>query len=709
MKIRDGLMIVGAAMLGALIMAAPPAKRLEGFSIDVLHLLRHQLFDAGPVAPDKGAVVIGIDEETYRTPPFSGLPKVMWTPEIARVLNAVVNAGAAVVGFDVIFPTSVEKHIRGFDRDFLLALRAAARKRAVILSKVQHSDKPIAPHPTQSFAVGHSRSIRAVNVTEDPDGIIRRVPLFFDAVNRDGTPRREPSFSLEIAGRAAGVAAIIDKSGAVRLGEREIVGSRSNNLGIDFDTANGAVPTYSLADLHACAAAGNAEYFRQNFSGRPVLLGVVVDVEDRKLTSARFATGGILNSAAARCAGTGKPARSGARDSLPGVFIHASAVNNMLGGRGLREFGDMAYAAWSLPLALFAALMVMVFRPVSAAVVVLLGALCWTVLAAALFRDGLVLPLVDPLLVAGIAFGVMLAHRYFVSDRDKRYLRNAFTYYLAPSVIDQMVDSERPPELGGESRDITVLFSDIVGFTPISEALSPRQLVTFLNQYLSAMTDIIEAHGGFVDKYIGDAIVAVFGAPLDDDDHALHAVQAALACNRRLAGMGAEFGVENLPVIDARIGVNSGRALVGNIGSVNRFNYTVIGDNVNLAARLEGANKAYKSRILVGQSTAEACDGGIAFRELDRIRVVGRDEPVSIFEPIGNADEIVNAKRVKLEAFEHALQVYRSREFAEAAMLFENLADEGDGVAGAMADRARRLNEDPPEEGWDGVTNLDSK
>ncbi len=343
-----------------------------------------------------------------------------------------------------------------------------------------------------------------------------------------------------------------------------------------------------------------------------------------------------------------------------------------------------------------------------AGVAILMGGVIWLVISTALFRSGLVLPLFDPLIAGAFTFAILLGYRFAVSDKDKRRLRHAFAFYLAPALVDRMVEKGEAPELGGESRELTVLFSDIEGFTAISEKLSAERLVAGLNIYLSEMTDIIEWHGGFVDKYFGDAIVAVFGAPLEDAEHARHAAAAALACRARLAEMPGVFaGCEEL-TLRARIGLNTGDMLVGNIGSRRRFNYTVMGDAVNLAARLEGANKAFGSAILVSESTARACGDAIAMRELDFIRVIGREAPLSVYEPICLSDQLDTGAKEALEAFAQALTHYRKRDFEAAALVLEAMAPD-DVVAARFAARARAMMAAPPPPDWQGINELSQK
>jgi class 3 adenylate cyclase len=260
----------------------------------------------------------------------------------------------------------------------------------------------------------------------------------------------------------------------------------------------------------------------------------------------------------------------------------------------------------------------------------------WLAAATIVFRGGLVMPTLQPLTAALASLALGIGYRTTIVDRDKRLLRQSFALYLAPAIIDGMLASNRPPRLGGELRTVTIFFSDVVGFSALSEGLRPNEVVALMNTYLSAMTDIIESQCGFVDKYIGDAIVAVFGAPADDPDHAAAATRAALRCQRRLAELNAADGPFAARPLAQRIGLNTGEVLVGNIGSHRRFNYTVMGDAVNLASRLEDANRDHGTSILAAHATVAAAGPGFAWRELGEIQVRGREGVVRIHEALGD-------------------------------------------------------------------------
>jgi adenylate cyclase len=709
---RHASIISVVAILAAGVTQLSYLQRADGLSIDVLFWLRHQVFGPLRSPSESPTVIIAIDEETYRRPPFQDIPKAMWTPQIASVLEAVLNAGVLVIGQDVIFPTSVEPYLKGFDRSYLIALRRGANSNKLILGKVQHLKKPIAPYRGHSFAVGHDKNIRLVNLFTDTDGVIRRVPLVFHSTNADGSSRTEASMALELAARASGELPDLNNAdNAVRIGGYEIPGSRQNAMLLNFETGGGDIPTYSLADLYACAEAGNASFFEQHFQGKVVLLGAVLDVEDRKLTSKRYVTGPESARSKVRCQ---LPVMADLyddrviRDSIPGTYVFATAVNNLLRRDALRELPRSGQFLLILIICLAAGSAGFRFWPALAAGSLFVGIAIWVMLATYVFRSGVVLPLIDTAIAALTCLIIVAGYRFGITDREKRAVRRAFSYYLPEVVIDRMMAKGTSPRLGGEMRDVSVLFSDLAGFTTMSERMSPEAVVTLINRYLSAMTKIIEDYGGFVDKYIGDAIVAVFGAPMDDAEHSRHAVEAALACQETLAHLRPRLGLPDGQELMARIGISSGPALIGNIGGEKRFNYTVMGDTVNLAARLEGVNKLYGTCILVSGNTVESCGSGLSFREIDRVRVLGRAEPVDLFEPISIFMADAMREPTHQMAFAESLTAYRAGHYSAALEKFAKLANV-DPVSTKLAERCRDLFHNPPAENWDGVWDLDQK
>ena len=686
---RDLAVIAALALAAAALAVSPLSGPLRGLSLDLSFPLRHALF--GPLAPPDRShvVVVAIDEETYRRPPFADTPQATWPPLLAPVLNAVAPE-ARVVGFDIVWSTSLDSFQRGFERDFLIALRNTARAGKLVLGKVQHSQQPILPHAGQQAAAGGGANIRALNLFEDDDGIIRRLPLVFRAA--DGSA--EPGFAYELAQRSGLSRAL-----------PAIATDAEGNLGLNFNTGPGDIPTYSLADLQACAQAGKTEYFRQHFAAKTVLFATVLDVEDRRLTSKRLATAPDGANAPPRCIHPAMPLHGSlARDSLPGVYLHAAAINNLLDGGELRDWPPAAVFALALLLALVAALLA--FRlPLLAGIAAAL-ALCALLPfgAAALLQSASVLPWLNVAAALLLSLGAAIAFRFLVSDRDKRQLAKVFSLYLPPALVQKMLASGVQPALGGEEREVTVLFSDIAGFTGISEACDPATLVQGLNTYFSAMTAIIEDHGGFVDKYIGDAIVAVFGAPLGDRRHADHGVRAALQMQQALQREPDRFSIAGR-LLRTRIGLNTGTVLIGNIGSPRRFNYTAIGDAVNLAARLEGANKAYGTGILASDATMAAAGDGILARPIDTVRVVGRRQPVTLFEPLARRHRADDLQQRQATVFADVQAALAQGELARAGALLQGLPAE-DAAAQKLARRIAAL---PAGATWPGVTDLTEK
>lgn len=313
-------------------------------------------------------------------------------------------------------------------------------------------------------------------------------------------------------------------------------------------------------------------------------------------------------------------------------------------------------------------------------------------------------------------FGVLAIQlvRKLVEGRANRQqvkrVTGAFEHYVAPEVIDVLLSDPEKLRLGGERQEITAFFSDVAGFTSLSEKVEPAVLVELLNQVLGDMTTIIIEEGGIVDKYIGDAVVAMFGAPVKHSDHATRSIRAAMRSQVRMDEIKKEWIERGLPPIRVRIGTNTGVAVVGNIGAANRFDYTMMGDTVNLAARLEGINNYYGSNVLVGEDTYAQAKDDFVFREIDRVRVKGKQQPISMYEPLAAVGESLDEHMTTIrESYAKGLEQYRNSEFQAAIETLEPLADAGDGPSKTILGRAREYAETPPPEDWGGVYTMTSK
>lgn len=390
----------------------------------------------------------------------------------------------------------------------------------------------------------------------------------------------------------------------------------------------------------------------------------------------------------------------------PGVEIHATTLDNLLSNDFIRAVPALILAPVTLLMALIAGVGTSyvsgIFKScaVYAAAILMPVAVCFVA-----YDYGFWLPMVvQEVGVIITLFGAGLIY-YSTEGRQKLFIKNAFKQYLSPAVIEELIQHPERLKLGGERRELSIFFSDLEGFTTISEALGPEELTALLNEYLTAMTDIIQHEGGTVDKYEGDAIIAFWNAPLQQADHAGHCVRAALRCQAKLAEMREPIRARIGRELRMRIGINSGPAVVGNLGSKTRFDYTMLGDSVNLAARLEGINKLFGTYTIVSEATLEQMDQPVPRREISRVAVVGRKDPVRIFEPM--LPEEYSARKDDLAKFATGLEAFYQGKFSAAHEIFA-LLKENDAAAAAYADKCGYLAGHPPEE-WDGVWVATSK
>ncbi|MET4802928.1 adenylate/guanylate cyclase domain-containing protein [Bradyrhizobium sp. LB11.1] len=710
---RDIVAAIVIAIITGAAFTSPPLQNLQGLSLDILTALRWTLIGDRRDPASSPIVVVAIDGETYDTPPFKGSPTQTWTREIGRVLGSITEGGAKVIGFDVIFKNSIEQsaipfgdaplgsRMKGFDRDYLIALRKLSDSGELVLGEILSNDHPDRPDRAQQLAV--KNNIRALNVHTDADDVIRRMPLSFSI-----TGQPVAAMAVELAARALGAKPETGPTGTTNLSGYAIPSAVPNTLTLNFRGMGRDVPTYSFADLRACVEKGDTEFFHRAFDGKVVLLGSILNFDDRKLTSMRLA-GGYDGTPGSRCA---LPAPASiaqqARSAVAGVFVHATVVRNLIEHDAITELGFPQRTILTIVFAAIIAAAACFLAPTGAAITWLGLTVSYSAVAVSMFAHALALPLAEPVLASLAALALMIGYRFVIADREERFLRKSFAFYLAPEVIDGMVASGKMPVLGGEMRNITMFFSDLSGFSSIAEKMTPSELVALMNDYLSAMTDIIESHGGYVDKYIGDSVVAMFGAPADDPDHARNAVAAALQCRDRLEELNDSHPAFRGRGLAQRIGLNSGEAVVGNIGSRRRFNYTVMSDTVNLASRLEGANKYFGTVIMASEMTVNQSRSAYTWRELDTVKVQGRDKPIRVYEPLADMNKETQEQSNRAATYAEGLAYWRARDFAKAAELFESAAVD-DPPCRYFAKRARALASNPPPADWTPVNTLEGK
>lgn len=400
-------------------------------------------------------------------------------------------------------------------------------------------------------------------------------------------------------------------------------------------------------------------------------------------------------------------------EAYPGVEVHANLIAGILGGNML-EFPAYTVGAEVLMLLAVGVGMILagvLLSPLNTTLFTFIGILIYIAFNHAVWTYGhTVLPLASGIMMSLTMFLLNMSYGYFIETRGKRQITGLFGQYVPPELVDEMAKAPTQYSLAAESRELTVLFSDVRGFTTISEGLPPSDLADLMNQFLTPMTEVIHHSRGTIDKYMGDAIMAFWGAPLHDTEHACHALEAGLEMIAKLDDINAQFRAKGWPNISIGIGLNTGLMNVGNMGSSFRMAYTVIGDAVNLGSRLEGLTKKYGVRLIVSETTKDAVPE-YAFRELDRVRVKGKAKPVAIYEPLGLALQLDPQWKKELKLLADTMRLYRAQQWDTAELNFVNLqrGSKSPALYKVYAERVAHFRKAPPPADWDGVFEHESK
>lgn len=517
-----------------------------------------------------------------------------------------------------------------------------------------------------------------VNVVRDPDGAVRRTPLVIEHAGRYYLP-----LGLTLAARSKSMGGAQAAAATYVTGERELtIGSRTLPVSpaaiatLGWLGPSGTFPYVSAADVLT------AKVPQEALADRLVVVGYTDAARDRVTTPF-------------------SPAQ-------PGVEVHATLAHNALHGGLLRETPGWLGLAVVLALgAVMTALQAYRFRQRRTWLVGLAGALLivgWLIAGQWLFQQGYVVELAAPVASLLVVSLLSISTALVTEGREKAHLRRAFAHYVSGNLVDKILADPDRVRLGGERRELSVLFSDIRGFSRFSERMEPEALSTFLNEYLTPMTRIVLDQGGMLDKYIGDAVMAVFGAPLEMADHTPAMCRTALAMQASLAQLRGQWAERGLPELEIGVGLNAGPMSVGNMGSEMRFDYTVMGDAVNLASRLEGLTKEYRCAILCGPRVPELAGPEFVFRALDYVRVKGRGGVVEVYELLGTRAACPLAEGA-LQQYAAALADFRARSWASAEEHLQRLLQDhpDDGPGQVLLERVRAMAADPPSGQWDGV------
>jgi adenylate cyclase len=516
------------------------------------------------------------------------------------------------------------------------------------------------------------------SVAADPDGVVRWMPLIIQcgenlypplAVSCSWLYLDKPQLMVKVARYGAK---------GIQMGKRFIPTDENGQLLINYLGPPKTFPHFSITDILSSKVAKGA------FKDKIVVVGATA-MGTHDLRSTPFSP------------------------LYPGLEIHATVIDNILTQNFITK------PKWSMIYDLIA---IILLGALIGFALPRLSAIKGAFLATGLFilhvfiaqqlfaNAGVWLNIVYPLLVVVIAYTALTLYHYVTEERERKKIKGAFRHYVSPVVIEEILKDPARLKLGGQEKIITVLFSDLAGFSGYSELYAPNEMISILSEYFESMTEQVFAHQGTLKEYVGDELMAIFGAPLDQADHAQRACAAALAMRDRLQALRQEWAKIGRPPLAARTGINSGLMLVGNIGSRYRFSYGALGDQVNLGSRLEGLNKMYCTEILLGENTARLIEGSFLLRELDMVTVVGRRTPLRIYELVGKPEDLLPEElKQSLEKFAAGLEAYRQQSWEDALGLFEQslVLWPGDGPSRIMAERCRIYREAPPPKDWDGV------
>lgn len=571
----------------------------------------------GPREMVVDAAVVAIDDESLNG--WAGdddKPKYMperwvWPRDFhARVVDNLREAGAKIIAFDIVFSESSKREPQ---QDQIFA--AAVKRAGNVVMAERHVPKGDGIIKTETLIPGLAAAAvdkGHINAVHAEDGALRELqPLFYSSSRLldPSKPNLDLAVLRQLVGDGAAEPVVDEAARSIRVGSVEVPYNKRGRVEINYAGEPGSVPTFPY----------HAVYYKEMdmsvFKGKVVYVGATSEIlHDNHL--APFA--GPLN-------------------KVPGVEAHVHLLDTMVSGQYLRRLPLGAELLISLGLGLFITLLTFRVNATLGALVMVLFATAYGAGALMAFLSvRLVLPMAAPLVTLGAAFAGLASYRAVTEERLARQTKQMFSRYVSKQIVEEILKDPSAVKLGGEMKETTILFSDVRGFTAMSERLSAPEVVEVLNEYLTAMVDIVIANNGTLDKYVGDAIMAVWGSPLADPDHKKNGVRTAVQMMEVLKELQAKWAAEGKPHIDIGIGLNTGHVVAGNMGHPDyKMDYTVIGDDVNLAARMESANKEMKSHVLITGSTLEGCEDMVDVIKHPPIHVKGKEKPIDVYEIIG--------------------------------------------------------------------------
>ena len=708
----------------------PPLKRAELSLLDTR--FQHRGSQSGK--SDSMIVIVEISQESFKSLPERWpWPKSYYT----RVVRNLQRAGAAAIGIDLLFTSADRRDTmnEGEFRDVARKSKNAVLAGSIESRKLLYTRSAKSDNYSNVFIDSLTR-FGLVNIRTDADGVLRRYsPIVYDA----GHDKQLPAFSISVLDayfrlRDQTTPEIMEY--AFRFGNRDIPKYDATSFLINYTLPSGTFQRINIADVlddkdfqtveelnhpgedintfddttHIPAFYGNglvpAGYlYNGTFQGKIVLIGSTMP-EDKDLFPVPLGEG-----------------RQEGDNEMFGVEVHANVIRQILDQDFIHReplwmniliLIGLSTITFSLTAGLKS------IRTSYSWLIEILGVatvmsemfiIYW--ISITLFASGnFAVHMTSAFLAVAFSYVGSTLHNYVTERKQKTLIKGMFSHYVNATIVDELVLHPEKLRLGGERKALTVLFSDIENFTQISERVSPEYLITILNEYLNVMTAIIFGNQGTLDKYEGDAILAFWGAPVPQHDHALRACRASIEMQQALLALREMWTAEGKPLFHVRIGINTGDMIVGNMGGANRFDYTVIGDSVNLGSRLEGANKQYKTSMIMSEHTYREVHDHVFARELDLLVVAGKTEPIRVYELIGMMKESLPSHHVaSLECYDKGLGHYRAREWRNAITMFEKALSlfPNDYPSQLYIERSKVYLATPPPDDWNGVFILQSK
>jgi class 3 adenylate cyclase/CHASE2 domain-containing sensor protein len=605
-------------------------------------------------------VVIAIDQQSLASPQFAAIPRVFLSPHLAELLEGLAEAGAKAVGIDVVlsFAASRSAHVDpSFDQPLIAAL--AKRRDQTILARTVRT--PVAApfvaalfDPSRDAGREEPAAIAYAELSPSADGVQRRVLQELKTV--DGVTL--PTLAAALA-RLAGAS---PPSTPLMLAPRAPIET---------------LPTYSFAQVLSCLK-DDPEQAAQLFRGKIALIGSTLPEEDRKRAPDRFMRLTSQTAVTPLDRGPCGLPRLGPSDpesgTIPGVHVHAATVEGLISGRLAVPFDYRVRLASAVGLAAVGAGIALLFPPLWAVFALLIGLLLTFIGSMLLLDVHLWVPPSVPMLSMFVAVIEGQVIRFYVVERRRRRVERAFGHYLAPTIVDALAEEEEGLELGGQVRQATIMFADLTGFTAASEVLQPSSLMALTNRYFEVIVAAIEAHAGYVDKFVGDSVMAIWGAPAKSDDHAQKATAAALEIIRKVAQLRRSGQAAAAADFAVKIGIGTGRVIVGNVGARHRLNYSALGEAVNVAARLEKACAEYGCPIVVDDTTAKLAQKSYLMCEIDSTVLRGKSLPMSIFDVVAEHSTATLAQQQYVSLYGEALRNFRAGAFGDAARIWSSLS-----------------------------------